>query len=858
MIDFRNRLAARTETKITEPCRLYETLDRKSVAGPLRSAQEIILKDWYNNRLNDRDVVIKMHTGEGKTLIGLLILQSMINADKGPCLYICPNIFLFKQVCAEARKFGIPFCLIDDDNSFPDEFLSGKKLLITHAHKVFNGKSIFGVGNTFIQVGTVVLDDAHACIDVIKNQQTAIIKKVESETLYRKLFSIFEDDIRAQGEGTYFDIVNNKSDAFAPVPYWNWQDKSSEVLRILSESVNNYAEGSGNLSLQFVWPLMRDRIREYCCFISNSSIEISPYVANVNLFKTFATASHRVLMSATTQEDAFFIKSLSFAAEAVHHPLQYSAQKWSGEKMVLIPSLFADECTREWVVPAFLRERRREYGVVALTPNQRKMELYHDDSAICASADNIEECVEKLKNRGFDQLLAICNRYDGIDLPDEACRVLLLDSLPGFSRMSDRYEQACRPMSNLISKKIAQRIEQGIGRGVRGEKDFCAIILIGADLVKFARSISTRKYLSSQTRKQIEIGLELVEMVKEDDVRRDAPLKPMEHVFSLIDQMLQREASWKEYYVEQMQSIAEDEKDISLYERLSTEAEIEKHYAAQEYERAAAKMQSLIDENGFDSEEKGWYLQQLARYCYPIAKEKSLEIQTAAFRNNMQVLKPRTGVEYTKATYISDQRVKRIRKFLQKYKSPGELKLDVDMLLENLSFGVESDSFEESLHKIGELLGFESQRPDHETGKGPDVLWCGPGPQYCIFECKDEVLESRNEISKDEASQTNTHCGWFRNQYGEQAAFDCYMVIPTKVLSSKADFVSPNIRIIRKGKLNLLKKAIVSFVGGVIKYEANDISEETIQKQINANRLNLNDLRDEYSEAFTQFKEGTV
>ena len=133
-------------------------------------------------------------------------------------------------MCSEASKFGIPFCLIGDDNCFPDDFLNGKKLLITYAHKVFNGKSIFGVSNTFVRVGTVVMDDAHACIDVIKNQQTAIIKKSENEPLYNKLFSVFEDDIRMQGEGTYFDIVNNKSDAFATVPYWNWQDKSSEVL----------------------------------------------------------------------------------------------------------------------------------------------------------------------------------------------------------------------------------------------------------------------------------------------------------------------------------------------------------------------------------------------------------------------------------------------------------------------------------------------------------------------------------------------------------------------------------------------------------------------------------------------------
>ena len=149
MVDFKKKIALKSKSKITNPIDLYNTLDRKSIAGPLRPVQEHALDEWYNNRKDERDLIVKLHTGEGKTLIGLLMLQSALNLGEGPCIYVCPNIYLVGQVCGEAEKFGIPFCIVDNNNLIPNEFLSGEKILITHAHKIFNGKSIFGTGNNF-------------------------------------------------------------------------------------------------------------------------------------------------------------------------------------------------------------------------------------------------------------------------------------------------------------------------------------------------------------------------------------------------------------------------------------------------------------------------------------------------------------------------------------------------------------------------------------------------------------------------------------------------------------------------------------------------------------------------------------
>jgi replicative superfamily II helicase len=79
MVDFKKRLGNKTSYHKLNPVEIYDSLDRKSEAGPLRPAQNYILEKWYSKYIDNKDVIIKLHTGQGKTLIGLLILQSKLN-----------------------------------------------------------------------------------------------------------------------------------------------------------------------------------------------------------------------------------------------------------------------------------------------------------------------------------------------------------------------------------------------------------------------------------------------------------------------------------------------------------------------------------------------------------------------------------------------------------------------------------------------------------------------------------------------------------------------------------------------------------------------------------------------------------
>lgn len=843
MVDFKKKLGLKSIEKKVNPVEIYDELDRRSETGPLRPVQKEILTSWWLNRKNDKDLILKLHTGQGKTLIGLLILQSKLNQKKGPCLYVCPNIYLVKQTCQEAEKFGIGYVTIDNNNSLPDQFLNSEKILITHVQKVFNGKSIFGIGGKFTKVNTVILDDSHACIDFIN--ESFKIKADNSHSLYQRLIQLFEDDLREQGEGSFLEIKSGEGTTFLPVPYWNWQDKKSEVAQIILEKKDDK-------KVIFAWDLIKNSIDNCQCFFSGKELEISTYFSPISQFSTFSKAEHRILMSATTQNDSFFLKGLGLSIQSITNPLTPEQEKWSGEKMILIPSLIHEDLSRDSIITRFSKtDPSRKAGLVTITSSFNKAKIYQSQGSIVAKSDNIFEEVSKLKSGEYRNTLVVVNRYDGIDLPDDSCRLLILDSMPYSESLTERYEEECRSNSDLTNIRVAQKIEQGLGRSVRGEKDYSVILIIGDDLVKFLKSSSSNRFFSPQTRKQIEIGLEVSEMAKEEDVRTGNDY--MKIILELVNQCLKRDDGWKEFYKEKMdENTNSDSSSTSkILEILELERKAEESFFQNDPESAIKYLQKLIDLYcSKDQAEKGWYLQILARFNYKISKIDSNNVQKSAFKNNSQLLKPREGINYKKLSYINENRIKRIQDWVSSHSSYEELLMDINNILENLSFGQPSEKFEKALQDLGNALGFLSQRPDKEFKKGSDNLWCVSTDEYFIFECKSEVEDSRGEITKTETGQMNNHCAWFEQEYKTDKV-KRILIIPTKNVSRQGSFTH-EVEIMRKGKLKLLRDYVKSFFKEFKNYSLSEISDSKIQELLVFHQLDVESLKEEYSEKFYQ------
>ena len=76
MVDFNKLLNEVATPAPLNPADIFHSLPRADTKYEyLRDVQGEVLKAWHNRR-KERDIVIKMNTGSGKTLVGLLMLQS--------------------------------------------------------------------------------------------------------------------------------------------------------------------------------------------------------------------------------------------------------------------------------------------------------------------------------------------------------------------------------------------------------------------------------------------------------------------------------------------------------------------------------------------------------------------------------------------------------------------------------------------------------------------------------------------------------------------------------------------------------------------------------------------------------------
>lgn len=838
MVDFKKKIKSKIFVKETNPIQIYSNLDRQASAGPLRPIQESVLNDWYTNYKDKRDIIIKLHTGEGKTLIGLLLLQSRLNTDKGPCLYVCPSKQLALQASYDATKFGIKHQLHKPGEKLPDEFLESKEILITYVQRLFNGRTQFGIDNNGIKIGTIVLDDSHACIDSIRSAYS--IKANRQSDIYKHFLSLFEASMRKQGEGTYLDIKNTESSyELMPVPYWDWIDKQNEV----AEYMNQQQDCD---EVKFVYPLLKDIWSDCTAYFTGYGIEITPDYNLIHRFTSFTKAGQRILMSATTQDDSFFIKGLMMDEESVIHPLTNSLTKWSGEKMILFPTRIDKSLNSEFIREIISNPSEKgSISKVALVPSLWWGDDYAKRGAKIAIGSKLPEEISYLRGGGpYDHTVVFVNRYDGIDLADNQCRILVLDSLPSFGNLSDKYEQQCRELSNLITTKIAQKIEQGLGRSVRSEKDYSVILIVGEDLVSFIKTSVNQNFFSPQTLMQIRIGEDVSNSVKDEVTDINTAKKAF---FEVTKQCLNRDENWKQFYKETMNNIVLKEETHPLINIITKEFRAEQSCIKSNYTAAEKIYQDLIDIDFKDNQqEKGWYLQLMAKCVYRRSKIDSEKLQKAAHDLNPYVLKPQE-YNYQVTTPIDQKAITLTSNYLSKFKTYEDLQLKIDSILADLCFGCKANKFEAALQEIGRLLGYISQRPDQQYNVGPDNLWIFPnGLDFIGFECKNEVLNTRKYISKDEVGQMNNHIGWFEQEYGADKNIKYIHIHQTNIVSNKANYTK-EVSIITSKELDKLKKNIKGFIGEFSKYDLKSVSEDFIEKALETHKLTLKDVEQLYS-----------
>ena len=832
-IDF-SKLTSTFNQTVIEPRDIFMALPKKAnIYGYPRDVQTEVWKQWFAKR-NEKNTIIKMNTGSGKTVVGLTILQSCLNEGKGPAVYVVPDNLLREQVIEEATKLGIRVTSDEGDYYFRNK----EAILVINIHKLVNGMSVFGLRQSNnIKIGSIIIDDVHACLDTIEKQHTIFIKN--NQNLYKKIIECVSKYQEVNDSQSFYDITDRKDPRYSYlVPFWIWQKECKNVYKHISDPQYKDEE----ISL-FKLPLMRDNWKTANCVISARGIEITLKGTPISKITSFEEAQRRIFMSATLADDSVLISSMGLKIADISNIITPEKANDIGERLMIFPKFLNPNISDEEIKDKIFN-LATQCNVVVLVPSQERALFWNKSKSVqvqvlSSSLDNIQSGVDKLKSGEFKGLTILVNRYEGIDLPDDACRVLVIDGLPNMRNELEIAIRGINPNDKRLCREQIQKIEQGMGRGIRSNNDYCSIVLIGDKLADVIVNQEGKDFFSSATLEQWNLSKSLW-----NQLMKTLEKPSLDEIFELTKYIFQRDEGWITASKSALSKVVYSKNGNvdSLVVALREAFEEER---LENYEKSFTiieKQKNIIN----DKKTKGLLMQYMAEYRNFINPVSAQEILLSARDFNPMVLKPKTGIQLSKFDSSTKEQAVNVKKYIENNKLyNNKYMIKVDSILADFKFSDEpAEKFEGALDVLMEIIGISASRPEVECGgKAPDNLLLLEDSEYVIIECKNRT--TTDKISKADCAQLLSSIQWFKNSFLKNSKFIPVMIHNSHIFSVEAS-PSPEMRIMTPELLEKFSKAIRNFANGLF-YNDTFTSVKEIDKLLNVYKLNGKQIIQEYT-----------
>jgi hypothetical protein len=102
----------------------------------------------------------------------------------------------------------------------------------------------------------------------------------------------------------------------------------------------------------------------------------------------------------------------------------------------------------------------------------------------------------------------VANRYDGIDFPDDDCRLLFVEGLPRAANLQERFLMNRMGANLLFNERVQTRVLQAVGRCTRGLNDYSAVVVTGEDLPAYLTDRKRRSYFHPELQAELEFGID--------------------------------------------------------------------------------------------------------------------------------------------------------------------------------------------------------------------------------------------------------------------------------------------------------------------------------------------------------------
>lgn len=278
------------------------------------------------------------------------------------------------------------------------------------------------------------------------------------------------------------------------------------------EQALNAAVATNQIDSHQSYPLstLAGHLGQCMVYVSYRRILIRPLISPTTSHPAFADVRRRVYMSATLGAGGELERAFGrHKIERMPVPKGWDKQG-TGRRFFVFPELATEMSGDETLVEPWLKRTIEKHGRAALlTPSDRTANAVIaaalPDGYVQLDGHTVENDMTKFTAEEH-AVLNLANRYDGVDLPDDACRLLILAGLPSQGDLQERFLYDAVGAGRVLQERIRARIIQGSGRATRNAKDHATVVVIGDDLTNFIIRPDVVAALRQELQAEIEFG----------------------------------------------------------------------------------------------------------------------------------------------------------------------------------------------------------------------------------------------------------------------------------------------------------------------------------------------------------------
>jgi hypothetical protein len=776
VMNFDSLLRPKSNTSPTDPFEIFaKTPNLKNVPNDLWKGQAEALSLWHKNR-TAADNVILLNTGAGKSIVGVLMAQSLVNEAIGPVVFACATIDLIEQTARECERLGLKYTKRSQGSFSNDLFETGQAFCITTYQALFVANTTF---NGTKAPSAVIFDDAHVGERVIRDAFTLTIGKDQHPGLFRDVIEIVRPEFETLAKGPHLSFVleqvGQQSVTMCP-PSTAFRHREA-----ILEAIKRTDWRKSDL----MFPAIRlwEYLGSCAIFVSASAIEITPPFIPTGVYDFLGQGVRRIYLSATMEFETDFVRGFGRRAK---NPIVPDNDAGNGERLILLSSRFDDKVKKEELASEILKSHK----LVISVPSYPKADVWKNHGTPPSRANFTDE-LQAFREATAGSFVLV-SRIDGIDLPQDTCRVMLIDGAPSGASLMDQYLFQHMSLANLFSTKMAGRITQLLGRINRGRSDYSAFVIYGGDINVWLKTERNIALLPPLVRKQFILSQTVQEGMEKSSAG---------DIAGLVTQVLARDTGWMKFYRETVDGLEVSsealEKVKERESQLAASAEAECMFMTKlwqgDTEGARKALLDILDDTALaDAKLAGWYSVWLAA-SYEADGDSETAIahyKKARARLSHWLNVPHRSEFDRQADDEGDKTLLQKRLLAVNHHGPqalGDLVSKLRMQAKLLADPASSSSLkEEAVRLYGELLGFSASRPDNEFGHGPDVVWKDDEAATLVaFELKTEKKEPA-EYNKAEVGQAHNHIQWLKDNEKDVRSEGLLLVGPSGVCKSEA------------------------------------------------------------------------